>query len=564
MLVEAVVSLGIDPACLVEGLPVSLEQLCDSSRRLDWDVFAAVHDNLARKLGSPLALERVGERIVSTPSYDFLRRLAGHVVTPRQVYLAGACFLAPLLFPHLPMRVVEVAEGRLRLMATVPDGLRGGGSFFHVCTGSLSRVTTLLGQPPALVDAQISERRALYELTLPRVRSLPARLLEALRAVTKPGHVLNALTEQQHVLAEDYERLVRVRDDFRHVLEAIPSGVVIHRDGVILWANAAVVAVLGYDSPDEVVGQRVLSLVHPGDAQRLREQLSQPIEAITEPAEYRILRKDGRASFVGLLPVREVAFGGGLARLVVGEDVTEKRRMQEQLLVADRMVTLGMVAAGVAHEINNPLGFAVTGLEVAARALDASSVDTDRAREAVATAREGLARVRAIAGDLRTFSRPMSERVELVELGAVLDSTLNLAEGAIEPRARVVRDYGGAPAVHASPARLGQVFLNLLLNAAEALPECDPEHNLIRVRTGTDAQGRALVEIADTGAGVPDADSQRVFEPFFTTKRASKGTGLGLSVCHRIVTGYGGEIRVVSPPGERPFNTVVSVALPVG
>ncbi len=353
------------------------------------------------------------------------------------------------------------------------------------------------------------------------------------------------------------------RDDFRHVLEAIPSGVVIHRDGVICWVNPAVAAILGYDRPDEIVGQRVFSLLHPGDAARLAKQLTQPIETITDSSEYRILRKDGETSIVEITPVREVEFDGRPARLVVGEDVTEKRRMQEQLLVADRMAALGMVAASVAHEVNNPLSFAVTGLEVAARALERDSPDVGRAREAVATAREGLTRVRAIIGDLRTFSHPEGERVERVELPAVLDSTLHLAEGAIQPRARVVREYSPVPAVLASRARLGQVFLNLLLNAAEALPERDPEHNVIRVRTGTDEQGRVLVEIADTGVGVPEAESRRVFEPFFTTKRASKGMGLGLSVCQRIVSSYGGEIRVVSPPGDRAFNTVFTVSLPV-
>ncbi len=561
MLIEALESLGIDPACLVEGLPVSLEQLRDPARRIDWDLFAAMNDNLARELGSPLALERVGERIVHVPSYDFLRRLVGYVITPRQMHLAGQRFLLPMLFPHLQTEMEDVAGGRLRLTATLPPGLRECGSFFRVCAGSLAAVTTLLDQPTTLVDVQIAGRRVVYEMTLPRAPSLPERLVRLARAVAGPGPALEALAQQQRALVEDYERLMRVRHDFRHMLESIPSGVVIHRDGALLWVNKAVVAMLGYDRLDEVVGKPVLSFIHPGDAQRLLAQLAKPIEAAPR-AEYRMIRKDGQTIVIDMAPAREVEFAGAPARLVVGEDVTEKRRMQDRLLVADRMAALGMVAAGVAHEINNPLAFAHASLELAAEELAGRAVDIDRVSDAVATAREGLSRVRAIAGDLRTFSRPEGDRAESVEIRTLLESTLHLAAGGIQKRARLVREYGEVPNVQASRARLGQVFLNLLINAAEAMPEPDPARHVIRVRTRTDQLGRAVVEIADTGVGVPEADSGRVFEPFFTTKRASKGTGLGLSVCHRIVTGYGGEIRVVSPTGEPPFRTVFRVALP--
>lgn len=562
MLIEALESLGIPPSCLVEGLPVTLDHLRDPSRRIDWDLFAAMNDNLARTLGSPLALERVGERIVHVPSYDFLRRLVGYVITPKQMHLAGYRFLLPLLFPHVRTELVNVADRRLRVTATLPEGMRECGAFFHVCAGSLSAVTTLLDYPPTLVEPHITGRRAVYELTLPRAPSLPARIARLARSVAGPGPALEALAQQQRELTRDYEQLVRARHDFRHILESIPSGVVIHREGVLLWTNPAVVSMLGYERAEELAGKSAMSFVHPADASRMMEQLGKPIEAVTQPVAYRMIRKDGQTIILELRPVREVEFAGAPARLVVGEDVTEKRQMQEQLLLADRMAALGMVSAGVAHEINNPLAFAHASLEVAAEALARDKIDPDRVREAVTTAREGLSRVRAIADDLGTFSRPDGDRVEPLEIHAVLETTLHLADGAIKKRARLVRDYGDVPHVLASRSRLGQVFLNLLINAAEAVPEQDPDHHVIRVRTGTDVAGRAVVEVADTGVGVPDGALGRVFEPFFTTKRATKGTGLGLSVCHRIVTGYGGEIRVVSPCEEAPFRTAFRVALP--
>jgi CheY-like chemotaxis protein len=132
----------------------------------------------------------------------------------------------------------------------------------------------------------------------------------------------------------------------------------------------------------------------------------------------------------------------------------------------------------------------------------------------------------------------------------VLDSSINIAWNEIRHRARLVKDYGDTPMVEGNESRLGQVFLNLLLNAAHAIPEGETERNEIRVSTRTDAGGRAVVEVRDSGMGIPPEIRERIFDPFFTTKPASEGTGLGLWICSGILAALGGEVRVDSEIGR--------------
>jgi signal transduction histidine kinase len=244
----------------------------------------------------------------------------------------------------------------------------------------------------------------------------------------------------------------------------------------------------------------------------------------------------------------------------------ERRRMQQQLLIADRMASVGTLAAGVAHEINNPLAAVVANLELMAKDIsglcEALQI-TEQFHEVVdelRDAREGAERLRHIVRDLKIFSRSTDEeRRGPVSVKRVLESSLRMAWNEIRHRARLVKDYGDVPPVEANDARLGQVFLNLIVNAAQAIPEGNTDQNLIRVSTKMDpASGRVVVEIRDSGAGIPPENLARIFDAFFTTKPVGVGTGLGLPICHRIVTGLGGEIQVESQVGK---GTVFRVLL---
>ena len=231
------------------------------------------------------------------------------------------------------------------------------------------------------------------------------------------------------------------------------------------------------------------------------------------------------------------------------EDVSERGRMEGQLLLADRMASIGTLAAGVAHEINNPLSFVLANLEFAIRELRRSGTEPEVVK-ALEEAREGGTRVREIVRDLKTFSRADDAAREPLDVGRVLRSALSLASNEIRARARLEVQLAQTPPVLASEHRLGQVLLNLLINAAQSIPDGEPSRHLVRASTGVLPDGRVRVSIADDGAGIPPEVRGRIFDPFFTTKPIGVGTGLGLSICHGIVVSLGGEITVESEVGR--------------
>jgi signal transduction histidine kinase len=271
----------------------------------------------------------------------------------------------------------------------------------------------------------------------------------------------------------------------------------------------------------------------------------------------------------------DYVFKGSLGRLCPAIDRelrevamrAERRKMQEQLLISDRMASVGTLAAGVAHEINNPLAAVVANLELIAKDLARLAAELDvgdrmlEIFEELHDARESADRLRHIVRDLKIFSRSTDEeRRGPVNVKRILESSLRMAWNEIRHRARLVKEYADVPNVEGNEARLGQVFLNLIVNAAQAIQEGNAEQNLIRVSTEIDpATGRVAVEVRDSGAGIPPENLARIFDAFFTTKPVGLGTGLGLSICHRIVTGIGGEIQVHSQPGK---GTVFRVLLP--
>jgi signal transduction histidine kinase len=240
----------------------------------------------------------------------------------------------------------------------------------------------------------------------------------------------------------------------------------------------------------------------------------------------------------------------------------EQRRLREQLMVAERMASVGTLAAGVAHEINNPLAAVVANLELALRTVERLPFDLPdlpELRAELRDAHEAAHLVRQIVRDVKVFSRSVDERGGPVDVRQVLDSTVRMAWNEIRHRARLLRRYDPVPPVWTTDARLGQVFLNLLINAAQAIEIGHVDSNEIRLSTRTDEQGRAVVEIADTGVGISAENLNRIFAPFFTTKPPGSGTGLGLSISLRIVKEMGGDIQLSSEPGR---GTLARVCLP--
>jgi signal transduction histidine kinase len=234
----------------------------------------------------------------------------------------------------------------------------------------------------------------------------------------------------------------------------------------------------------------------------------------------------------------------------------ESRVMQDQLMISDRMASIGILAAGVAHEINNPLASALANLDVSLQTVHAMQQDRRDSRqltelfEELSDVREAALRIHNIVRDLKLFSRPDENVKSVVDVSSVLESSLRMTRHQIQHRAQLVRDYTPVAPVEANESRLGQVFVNLLVNAAQSIVEGHAASNEIRVATRPAASGWVSIEISDSGAGMAPDVLKRVFTPFFTTKPVGVGTGLGLVICHRIITSLRGEICIESVLGK--------------
>ncbi|QRO02910.1 histidine kinase [Archangium violaceum] len=247
------------------------------------------------------------------------------------------------------------------------------------------------------------------------------------------------------------------------------------------------------------------------------------------------------------------------------ESLRQLQIAQAQLLFAERLATIGQLAAGLGHEINNPLAFILGNLDYVQQQLARTSgapspEDSQEMMEALADARDGAERVRLIVRDLKVLSHPNDMELGPVDVVATLRGAAKVAAYEVRGRARLVEALDAVPPVNAHRARLCQVFLNLLINAAHAIPPGQATRNEIRLSARMDGTTRVLVEVSDTGCGISPGNLERIFSPFFTTKPVGVGTGLGLSVCHGIVTALGGDISVESEVGR---GSTFRVSLPV-
>jgi len=376
----------------------------------------------------------------------------------------------------------------------------------------------------------------------------------------RPGwvDVFTDLRAQQRAQRELDSALAR----FRRIVDAAPDAVVIATLDRMVYVNPALIRMLGASSARQLLDERADHWIHKDDLPAARERMFRLMAGeLLPPYEIKLRRIDGKfvsAEVVDLL----IEWDGEPAALAIGRDLSERKQLQAQLMQADRLTALGTLAAGVAHEINNPLAYVILNLQYLIRELprfQGNPGHLGRLFERLGEARHGVERVSTIVRDLRTLSRTDPDRRALVNLERVLRTALRVASSHIEGRAQVIEQYEDVPPVEGSAARLEQVFLNLLVNAAQALPPESSQTNQIKLILRSAGERRVTVEVRDNGLGIPPELLDRVFDPFFTTKPTGLGTGLGLPICHSIVKSLGGEIGVESSPGD---GTVFRVTLP--
>ena len=361
------------------------------------------------------------------------------------------------------------------------------------------------------------------------------------------SHVVIAFTDITHEV-ESQARAAIVESQLQHILEHAPLILfAFDRKGVVTLSEGHGLDALGL-RPRELVGRSLFQVYAeaPSSLANIRRVLA--------GEEFTVVGRQGPVALeTTFQPVFSDA-GEVEGAIGVSLDVTERVKIQTRLLQAERMASMGTLSATVAHEINNPLTYVLGNLDfVASRLSDPATPASEMPDllQRVNQAREGADRVRRIVRGLQTFSRQEDDRLEPTDVHVALEKAIEMADNAVRHRARVVRVWGRVPPVLANELRLSQVFVNLLLNAAQSIPEGHADSNEIRIVTShDDNNGGVTISITDTGAGIAPDVRARIFEPFFTTKPVGSGTGLGLSICHGIVSAFGGSIRIESVVGQ--------------
>ena len=415
------------------------------------------------------------------------------------------------------------------------------------------------------------------------------------------------ITERRRIEAA----LAESEEKFRTIYDSINDAIFIHDadTGRILDVNASASQMYGY-SREQLLDLDVGTIstdVAPYTKEVAQKNIRLAKEGRWKAFEWLSRDSAGRQFWVAV-NLQPLKLGGGQRVLAVVRDIDSRKHAEEdlqrtlaetkalnaklveaqsQLLQSEKMASIGQLAAGVAHEINNPIGFvssnlgtldgylrdifAITAAYEAAEATVSQCPQLDAVRELkrdkdydflktdiallMAESKDGLARVAKIVRDLKDFSRAGEATSQWADLHQGLDSTLNIVWNELKYKGTVKKEYGELPLVWCVPSQLNQVFMNLLVNAAHAIPE----KGEITIRTGQRDE-EVFVAIADTGSGIAPEHINRIFDPFFTTKPVGKGTGLGLSLAYSIIQKHQGRIEVESELGK---GTTFTFWLPI-
>jgi PAS domain S-box-containing protein len=459
-------------------------------------------------------------------------------------------------------------------------------------------VIMMTGEPTVDTAAESLRAGAFDYLVKPVTKQIVCQVVDRaahLKEVTdeKKRLELENIEYRDHLeslVRERTDELIKSKEQLKTVFSS--SGdflMLLDRNHRILMVNRAEDGL----SIDRLVSKPLYELATSSDDRvRVKSVLDKVVETgKTQQYDTQYTHPDGRTVHFSSVAAAVTVAGDITGSVVSARDVTEDKNTQAQLAQSDRLASMGMLAAGVAHEINNPLAYILYNLETLSvdlpalldairnyqakvndrygpDSVDEAVVDAGKAiapamlsdiKDRFLDALGGTQRIREIARGLGTFSRVERDELLPVNLTHVIEAALNMCLNEIKYRARMVKDYGKIPTVTASEGRLSQVFLNLLVNAAHAIDEGDVEGNEIRVRTWTEGE-TVCAEVRDTGKGIAPEHIDHLFEPFFTTKEIGEGSGLGLPISKGIIEGYGGTITVES---EADKGTTFLVRIPV-
>ncbi len=331
--------------------------------------------------------------------------------------------------------------------------------------------------------------------------------------------------------------------------------------GEVTWSGGTF-RVYGHD-PDSFAPtiDTFLERCHPDERKNLEHAIRKAARGHDFKVEHRIRHADGK--------YREVVTHGRVDASISGthatvfgltRDLSEEKKLLGMLVHSERLASVGTLAAGVAHEINNPLTYVFGNLDMISEVMDElkeirSDERYDELDTLVREAVDGCERIRHIMKGMKNFARAEREERIQVDIAEALEAACTLSNNRIKHRARLMTDVRSRPLILGDENGLVQVIVNLLVNATQAMDVGDADKNLLDVVLETE-DDEAVLRIHDTGPGIPDDVLPRIFDPFFTTKQVGEGTGLGLSICHGIIVGMGGSITVENHPDGGALATL--------
>ena len=381
--------------------------------------------------------------------------------------------------------------------------------------------------------------------------------------------LLTALGNQMAIILDNARLYTEVRDSeekLRLTFESITEGIIVfNMDGNIVDVNKATLQLHGYSDKEELIGRNTVDFIDDKDRTKTMESLKRSLRyGPVNNAKFTLLRKDGSAypAEVSLSTIKDES-GKTTGFVAIIENVTERNQaeereihLQQQLYHSSRLASIGELAAGVAHEINNPL----TGIMGFSQRLARKSTDETSKRD-LERIYEEACRAAKVVENLRNFARPKEPKRELISVDDVVQKALEMRNYELRTsNIEVIADISpGLPQISADSYQILQVFLNIIINAEQAIGETNHGGKLgIKIDKH---EGYIRISFTNDGPGIPSHEIDKLFDTFFTTRGEQGGTGLGLSICNRIVTEHSGKIHATSKPGQET-TFVVELPLP--
>jgi signal transduction histidine kinase len=468
--------------------------------------------------GGDVETVTAGERIIRLKAAEPVRIVGASLISPDLIYVAVTRWIGPYFFRSLEWDVERVAAGHVVVTIEQPDPVSA--AWFRMAEGSFIRLPEAVGSSPAHVTAHIEGNRGRFDIRCAAGTTLWARTVARFRTAFSTASLLDELSVMQFDLREALTEANSSQREMRRALSAVPDPVAILRENTLLWRNEAWGKALGEHVPAQV-----------------KHAVSQGVTALLEDVQ-----TDDKLILEVVPPVR-IIYEQRPALLVLLRDVTQTRQAAERMRVADRLAALGTLAASIGHEINNPLQVALGSLELAEHE-PGDNPGQYSSREQLNMAIDAIERAAAITADLLSFGRDETA-IEDVDINTVLRTALRLAGNELRHIGHIDVTLDPAlPRVAGASGRLTQVFVNLLVNAAQAMRERPGVDHRIAICT-KERMGEVIIQIEDTGLGIPGDLLLKIREPFFTTK-GQEGSGLGLAICERIVGEHGGALEITN------------------